>query len=274
VEIFIIGKNSPQLSGYEISTCNFNLIDASLDWSTTLPELTDLEWSYTRSFGQPPQVFLTPPELLVLDLKRNSLTAIDNLDFAVAANLEQFDVSHNAIGGTIPASLAADSFITVVELGSNQFSGTVPASFAGDSEIVSFNIGSNLLTGSIPDFGSESLFEFLDVSDNYLSGTIPEYIGDFGAAGEGLLTLLLHDNQLTGSIPSTVSQLTMLDTLFLGNNRLTGPIPDLSALTNIGSLVDSEGANFAGGNLFNCPVPGKSSCKAHFGSRNVSLVFV
>ena len=47
-------------------------------------------------------------------MKRNFLTDIDNLDFSVAPDLQQFDVSHNEIAGTVPNSLAADSFITVV----------------------------------------------------------------------------------------------------------------------------------------------------------------
>ena len=32
--------------------------------------------------------------------------------------------------------------------------------------------------------------------------------------------------------------------------------PDLAALTSLGQAVDSEGADFAGGNLFLCPMPG------------------
>ena len=64
------------------------------------------------------KALLSPPELLTLDLKRNSLTSIAHLDFTAAGNLEQFDVSHNTVAGTIPGPLASDSFITVVELGS------------------------------------------------------------------------------------------------------------------------------------------------------------
>lgn len=93
-------------------------MNASLDWSTTFPELTEVEWSYTRSFGDVPQALLSPPELLVLDLKRNNISSIAHLDFSAAGNLEQFDVSHNSIDGTVPGGLADDTFITVVELGS------------------------------------------------------------------------------------------------------------------------------------------------------------
>ena len=99
------------------SACDFSAVNASLDWSTIFPELTDVEWSYTRSFGEVPQALLTPPELLVLDLKRNNLSSISHLDFAAAGNLEQLDISHNSIDGTVPGGLAEDTFITVVELG-------------------------------------------------------------------------------------------------------------------------------------------------------------
>ncbi len=74
--------------------------------------------------------------------------------------------------------------------------------------------------------------------------------------GTGLRALLLNGNQLTGSLPAAVSRLTALDTLLLGGNLLTGPVPDLAALVNLGDPADGEGADFAGGNLFLCPIPG------------------
>ena len=41
---------------YDESDCDFSLIDPSLDWSTTFLELTEVEWSYTKSSGPVPQV--------------------------------------------------------------------------------------------------------------------------------------------------------------------------------------------------------------------------
>ena len=53
----------------------------------------------------------------------------------------------------------------------NRLTGTLSSAFAGDAEIVSFNVAHNQLTGSVPNFGSESVFEFLDVSGNAFTGS-------------------------------------------------------------------------------------------------------
>lgn len=59
------------------------------------------------------------------------------------------------------------------------------------------------------------------LQDNNLAGTIPPSIGDLS----NLTSLYLISNQLTGSIPSEMGNLTKLDTLSLGGNGLTGNIP-------------------------------------------------
>ncbi len=70
----------------------------------------------------------------------------------------------------------------------------------------------------------------IDLSDNKLSGTIPEL-----SSLTSLMDLRLYSNQLTGPIPQ-LSALTKLHILFLNNNQLTGPIPELSALTELQRL--------------------------------------
>jgi len=67
----------------------------------------------------------------------------------------------------------------------------------------------------------------IDLSDNNLSGTIPDL-----SSLTSLMDLRLYSNQLTGSIPQ-LSALTQLQILFLNNNQLSGPIPELSALTDL-----------------------------------------
>ena len=57
---------------------------------------------------------------------------------------------------------------------------------------------------------------------------------------ENTTELYLHNNQLTGSIPSEIGNLTNLTYLNLGNNQLTGSIPsEIGNLTNLTSLIFS-----------------------------------
>jgi Leucine-rich repeat (LRR) protein len=62
----------------------------------------------------------------------------------------------------------------------------------------------------------------LDLHNNQLIGTIPPEIGNL----TNLTSLRLDDNQLTGEIPSEIGNLTNLNSLFLDNNQLSGIIPD------------------------------------------------
>ena len=91
----------------------------------------------------------------------------------------------------------------------------------------------------------------LDLEDNNLTGTLPSAIGDLTS----LEVLWLSINSLSGAIPTEIGNLTRLETLELGDN-LTGAIP-----TEIGNLTRLEelslGSNLTGaipaeiGNLTN-----------------------
>ena len=69
--------------------------------------------------------------------------------------------------------------------------------------------------------------------DNELTGTIPASLGDLS----NLTALSLYRNELTGSIPGELGGMTSLQYLYLSDNELTGTIPaslgDLSNLTRL-----------------------------------------
>ena len=67
----------------------------------------------------------------------------------------------------------------------------------------------------------------ISLDDNDLTGTIPYEIGNLSA----LQYLYLYDNQINGEIPSEIGNLNTLLYLYLENNQLSGEIP-----TEIGNL--------------------------------------
>ncbi len=67
--------------------------------------------------------------------------------------------------------------------------------------------------------------------NNQLTGSIPSELGSLAS----LQYLYLQDNELTGSIPSELGSLTSLQWLYLHNNQLTGSIP-----TQLGSLASLQ----------------------------------
>ena len=86
-----------------------------------------------------------------------------------------------------------------------------------------------MLTGEIPDLSPLISLRELSLAGNQLDGSIPASLGEITS----LQGLYLQDNMLTGSIPASLGDLTSLQFLLLRGNELTGEIPDLSLLTSL-----------------------------------------
>ena len=71
----------------------------------------------------------------------------------------------------------------------------------------------------------------ITLTSNNLVGTLPAELGDLS----GLQTLNLYDNQISGTIPIEIGNCTSLTYLSLANNLLSGSIP-----TELGNLLDIE----------------------------------
>ncbi len=74
----------------------------------------------------------------------------------------------------------------------------------------------------------------LNLVNNNLLGTLPNTIGNL----TNLTEIVLHDNLLSGTIPNEIGNLTNLTFLSLANNQLSGPIPpNIGNLTNLIELI-------------------------------------
>jgi RHS repeat-associated protein len=80
----------------------------------------------------------------------------------------------------------------------------------------------------------------INLNGNNLNGTIPSQIGNLTY----LVSLSLNTNFLTGSIPTTIGNLSNLQSLDLWNNQLSGSIP-----TQIGDLTNLTGLSLSSNQL-------------------------
>jgi Leucine-rich repeat (LRR) protein len=96
--------------------------------------------------------------------------------------------------------------------------------------VIWLGLSDNKLTGTMPDFIGLPNLIGLDFSDNQLTETISNV-----SKLPNLAHLDLSNNQLSGHIPD-FDGLHNLALLFLNENKLTGPIPDLSRLSNLAWL--------------------------------------
>ncbi|ERM94316.1 probable inactive receptor kinase At5g10020 isoform X1 [Amborella trichopoda] len=148
--------------------------------------LTSIKIRNNSLTGSLPQVLETLPKLSVIDLSFNQLT-----------------------GGPVLSGLLSSLTLTSLHLSGNQFTGTI--SFQASRPIVSASIG----------MPSHLSLEFLDLSNNLLSGSLPPDIGKM----DRLKLLNLGHNSLSGEMPIEISGLTSLEYLDLSFNHFKGSIP-------------------------------------------------
>jgi hypothetical protein len=100
----------------------------------------------------------------------------------------------------------------------------------------------------------------LSLGSNQLTGSIPPEIGNL----TNLTELYLFNNQLTGSIPSEIGNLTNLTKLMLSDNQLSGEIPQSICDLDINWII-----NFFISNNQLCP-PYPSCIEDYVGEQDTS----
>jgi len=128
--------------------------------------------------------------------------------------------------------------VSGINLPSNNLVGTIPIEIGNLTELTSLHLGRtfpnppNQITGVIPEVITSTKLTFLDLSGNQLSGGLPTSISNL----PNLSVLRLRDNQLSGTIPSGLFSITSLEILELWFNQFSGIIP-----TTIGNLTNLTG---------------------------------
>ncbi|KAM3356574.1 hypothetical protein P3S68_023288 [Capsicum galapagoense] len=115
-----------------------------------------------------------------------------------------------------------------------------------NGRVNTLNITNASVVSTLYDFPFSSLpfLENVDLSMNNLSGTIPPEIGNL----TNLIYLDLHTNQISGIIPSQISSLAKLQIPRIFDNHLNGPIPgEIGQLRSLTEL--SLGMNFLNGSI-------------------------
>ncbi|KAG6680786.1 hypothetical protein I3842_13G060700 [Carya illinoinensis] len=107
------------------------------------------------------------------------------------------------------------------QLDNNNFNGTtIPASYGDMSQLLKLSLRNCNLQGEMPDMSRVPKLLYLDLSSNKLNGPIPP-----DRLSENITTIGLSNNHLTGEIPINFSGLPRLQRLLIANNSLSGSIP-------------------------------------------------
>ncbi|PWA70945.1 leucine-rich repeat protein [Artemisia annua] len=241
--------------------------------------LEDLWLARNKLVGRIPKEVSLLSKLVGLGIYENKLTGGIPPFLGNITSMEVFSAFGNPFGGRIPDTLGLWKSLTVFASGGCNFSGSIPPSIFNLSLLVNLTLAENHLTGSLPSEIGNKLpnLEFLQLWNNNfhgrgeaddmrfvdslknctrlvelvlyncnLIGVLPISIGNLS---DQLIYLNLGDNQLFGSLPSSIGSLVGLTTLHLGQNRFKGKIP-----TTIGKLQKLQYLGLYR-NQFSGPIP-------------------
>ncbi|KAB5569809.1 hypothetical protein DKX38_003602 [Salix brachista] len=137
-----------------------------------------------------------------------------------------------------------------LQLPSANLTGSLPRELGGFSMLQSLYLNINSLSGTIPlELGYSSSLSDIDLSDNVISGALAPSVWNLC---DRLVSLRLHGNSLTGSLPepalpnTTCNNLQFLD---LGSNKFSGSFPEF--VTRFQGINELD----LSGNMFSGPIP-------------------
>ncbi|KAI3506151.1 hypothetical protein L1887_28507 [Cichorium endivia] len=233
--------NLSRLTYFDLS---FNLLALEIgsDWSATF-QLDTISLSSCKLGSSFPGWLKTQNNFSVLDISNAGINDSVPSWFweSLTPGIRYLNLSMNQIHGVIPDFLSDGP--PIIDMSLNNFSGNLPL-FPLDT--VTLNLNNNMFSGPISFLCNLTRISHLDLSNNKLSGELPncwnnldnlailnlENNGFTGAvpdsmgALESISMLSLRGNSLIGEIPPSLQNCTALQLLDLGENELSGKIPE------------------------------------------------
>ncbi|XP_058183267.1 probable LRR receptor-like serine/threonine-protein kinase At1g56140 isoform X5 [Rhododendron vialii] len=219
--------------------------------SSSIAKLTQMQWlnlGFNALSGEVPKELGKLTNLTVLRIRTNNFSGSLPSELGNLIKLQDLFFDSSGVSGAIPSTFAALQNLTTVLGSNNELTGRIPKFIGNWSKLSNLRFQGNAFEGGIPSIfskltsltdlrisdlsnGSSSLTFLNDMTsltlstlilrNNNISGTIPSNIGDFPSLSQ----LDLSFNNLTGPIPDSLFNLRSLSYLFLGNNKLTGMLP-------------------------------------------------
>lgn len=162
--------------------------------------------------------------LVRLRVEDNSFSGEVSLIFSNLSDISYVDLSRNRFIGGIPNNIvvAKASKLQYLNMSNNpELGGLIPEKLWSLPLLHNFSAASCAISGNLPQFDLCRSVLVIELSQNLLSGTVPDSVLNC----QGLVRLDLSNNNLTGHIPVTLATLPAITALDISHNNFTGAIP-------------------------------------------------
>ncbi|CAL8122906.1 unnamed protein product [Prunus armeniaca] len=230
-----------KLSDLSLSS-NSLLLNFSFDWIPPFQlQYIQLKSCKMSSF---PKWLQTQKNYTWLDISDAGISdTIPSWFWDLSQKLAVMEISHNQMRGTV-GNIISEEFAPRLNLSWNQLEGPIP-SILSKASILDLSHNNFSGAASFLCATKDSNLTFLDLSNNHVSGELPDCWIHFKKLG----FLDLSNNYLFGKIPTTMGYLFNIETLRLSNNRFVGELP--SQLKNCRKLILFD----LGENNLSCSIP-------------------
>lgn len=186
------------------------------------------------------------PEAFSVVNSLNEITLIDNENMEVGeipdwiggsiGNIEILQLENVGVTGDISDNNLLNLPIEQLNLSDNpELTGTLPSWFSTKNWSLLELSRTGIEIDEIPSWlADKDNLSYVGLGGLGMSGEIPSFFGE-GNVAVSLNVLALDDNNLTGSIPSSLGNAFQLDSLNLSNNQLSGELP--SNFANVGRIT-------------------------------------
>ncbi|KAJ0794734.1 putative non-specific serine/threonine protein kinase [Helianthus annuus] len=246
LHMYVPSVNLTSLSVLDLSQNYFS--SAVSQWIFSVTSLVSLDLSWCNFHGPIPSFRnLTSLEFLhVAGTKfMNSSSIFQELS---STNLVSLDIESCGISSSLLDSLQNLTNLISLDLSQNQLTKRIPKSLGNFCNLREIDLSRNNIVNISLTYFLESFFECkspaleslslignhitgLDFSYNQINGSFPDSIGQLSS----LEILDASFNKLDGNLPDSIGQLSSLVELSISNNRLDGSLPD-----SIGQLSSLE----------------------------------
>ncbi|XP_015875006.4 receptor-like protein 7 [Ziziphus jujuba] len=198
--------------------------------------------------GNFPNKIFELPNLEFLNVRFNGNLSGNLPEFHSGSPLKSLRLGNTRFFGGLPSSISNLDSLTELRIRGCNFSGSIPSSIGNLTKLTYLDLANNSWHGQIPSsLQNLTQLSYLQLSYNAFRGQILPTLSWIGKLSK-LILLDLTKTNLTGSIPSSFSNLTQLSNFRLAYNHLTGQVPLwLMNFTQLTDLYLSQ--NFLTGTL-------------------------